>query len=146
MTDSAFIEEQSEHHYRHRLRNLQIELVKFQRHLIEHRDRILVLFEGRDAAGKDGTIEHIVEHLSPRDTRVAALRRRPAASSRNCILSDISRICRPLPSSLFNRSWYNRAGVERAMGFCSDADIPPSRGGARGVAGATPAPAPQRVW
>jgi polyphosphate kinase len=59
--------------YKHNLRQLQIELVKLQRHFIRCGDRILILFEGRDAAGKDGTIKRIVQHLSPRETRVVAL-------------------------------------------------------------------------
>ena len=70
--------EEAEHGYRRNLRELQIELVKFQRQLIKRGDRILVLIEGRDGAGKDGVIKHIVEHLSPRDTRVVAL---PAPTS-----------------------------------------------------------------
>ncbi len=60
-------------HYNKTLRELQIELVKYQRHLIAAGDRVLVIFEGRDAAGKDGAIKHIIEHLSPRETRVVAL-------------------------------------------------------------------------
>ena len=59
--------------YRAVLRDLQVELVKVQRHVIEHGHRVLVIFEGRDAAGKDGTIKRIVRHLSPRETRVVAL-------------------------------------------------------------------------
>src|SRR3984893_18896916 len=59
--------------YRRELHRLQIELVKLQRHVIAQGERMLVIFEGRDAAGKDGTIKHITEHLSPRDTRVLAL-------------------------------------------------------------------------
>ena len=70
--------EETELGYRRNLRELQIELVKFQRQLIKRGDRILVLIEGRDGAGKDGVIKHIVEHLSPRDTRVVAL---PAPTS-----------------------------------------------------------------
>jgi polyphosphate kinase len=69
----------NEHRYRRSLRELQIELVKFQRDLIKRGARILIIIEGRDAAGKDGVIKHIVEHLSPRETRVVAL---PAPSSR----------------------------------------------------------------
>jgi polyphosphate kinase 2 (PPK2 family) len=60
-------------HYAEALHLLQIELVKYQRHLIAAGDRVLVIFEGRDAAGKDGAIKHIIEHLSPRETRVVAL-------------------------------------------------------------------------
>jgi polyphosphate kinase 2 len=102
------------------LRVLQIELVKFQRNLIAHDERILVLFEGRDAAGKDGTIKHISEHLSPRETRVIALRT-PSDHERSEWY--FQRYVTHLPAArefvLFNRSWYNRAGVERVMGFCT---------------------------
>src|ERR1700680_131654 len=112
-----------EHRYRGALRDLQIELVKFQRQLIAHGDRIVVLFEGRDAAGKDGVIKHVIEHLSPRDTRVVAL---PARSEREQTQWYFQRYVEHLPPAaefvLFNRSWYNRAGVERVMGFCSEDD------------------------
>jgi polyphosphate kinase 2 len=113
-----------EHRYRRQLRDLQIELVKFQRHLIGRGERIVVLIEGRDTAGKDGVIKHIVEHLSPRDTRVVAL---PAPSDRERTAWYFQRYVEHLPAAaefvLFNRSWYNRAGVERVMGFCDDDDV-----------------------
>lgn len=112
----------NEEHYAKELHSLQIELVKYQRHLIKGGDRILVLFEGRDAAGKDGTIKHITEHLSPRDTRVVALNK---PSDRENGEWYFQRYVHYLPTAgefvLFNRSWYNRAGVERVMGFCTDA-------------------------
>ncbi len=99
---------------------LQIELVKLQRELIAGRDRILVLIEGRDAAGKDGAIKHVVEHLSPRETRVVAL---GPPSDRERHSWYFQRYVRYLPTAgemvLFNRSWYNRAGVEPVMGFCT---------------------------
>lgn len=102
------------------LHALQIELVKFQRHLIRHGDRVLILLEGRDAAGKDGTIKRIVEHLSPRDTRVVALSK---PSDLEATAWYFQRYVRHLPMAaefvLFNRSWYNRAGVEHVMGFCT---------------------------
>ncbi len=108
--------------YRQELLKLQIELVKLQRHIIAHGDRILVIFEGRDAAGKDGAIKHITEHMSPRETRVVAL---GPPSSREESQWYFERFVRHLPEAcemvLFNRSWYNRAGVERVMGFCSKA-------------------------
>src|SRR6266571_9329630 len=111
----------AEHGYRRHLHELQIELVKLQRHLIRHGDRILVLVEGRDAAGKDGVIKHIVEHLSPRETRVVAL---PAPTSEQKTSWYFQRYVEQLPAAaeyvLFNRSWYNRAGVERVMGFCTE--------------------------
>ena len=108
--------------YRRELLKLQIELVKLQRHIIAHDDRILVIFEGRDAAGKDGTVKRITEHMSPRETRVVAL---GPPSDRDESEWYFERYVRHLPAAremvLFNRSWYNRAGVERVMGFCSKA-------------------------
>lgn len=112
-----------DHSYHHQLRCLQIELVKFQRQLIRHGNRVLVLIEGRDTAGKDGVIKHIVEHLSPRDTRVVAL---PAPTPQQQTEWYFQRYVAHLPAAgefvLFNRSWYNRAGVERVMEFCSEKD------------------------
>ena len=109
--------------YKHELHDLQVELVKFQRHLIDKGERILVLFEGRDTAGKDGTIKRVIQHLSPRDTRVVAL---GVPSDRERSSWYFQRYVPHLPAAgemvLFNRSWYNRAGVERVMGFCSDAE------------------------
>ena len=107
--------------YRRTLRDLQVELVKLQRHFIRCQDKILVLLEGRDAAGKDGVIKRVVRHLSPRETRVVALGK-PSERDRGSWY--FQRYAAHLPASgefvLFNRSWYNRAGVERVMGFCSD--------------------------
>jgi len=109
--------------YKQQLRDLQIELVKLQRRIIARGERILVVLEGRDAAGKDGTIKRIVQHLSPRETRVVAL---GAPSERDKTSWYFQRYVAHLPSAqelvLFNRSWYNRAGVERVMGFCTDAE------------------------
>ena len=109
--------------YKATLRTLQVELVKLQRHLIEHDLQILVLFEGRDASGKDGTIKRITQHLSPRETRVVALGR-PSDRDRHSWY--FQRYVPHLPSTqemvLMNRSWYNRAGVERVMGYCSDTE------------------------
>ena len=106
--------------YAVQLRLLQIELVKLQRHLISCGDKILVVVEGRDAAGKDGGIKRIVEYLSPRETRVVALGR-PSDRERGAWY--FQRYVAQLPTAeefvLFNRSWYNRAGVEHVMGFCS---------------------------
>ena len=106
--------------HEHALRELQIELVKVQSHIIKHGHKVLVLFEGRDAAGKDGTIKRIVEHLSPRETRVVALGK---PSDRETSSWYFQRYVPHLPAAhemvLFNRSWYNRAGVEQVMGFCS---------------------------
>lgn len=106
--------------YETELRQLQVELVKLQRHFIHCGDKILVLLEGRDAAGKDGTIKRIVEYLSPRETRVVALGR---PSDRDLGAWYFQRYVSHLPVAeelvLFNRSWYNRAGVEHVMGFCT---------------------------
>jgi polyphosphate kinase 2 len=105
--------------YKDTLHKLQVELVKLQRHFIKCDDKILIIFEGRDAAGKDGTIKRIVQHLSPRETRVVALGK---PSDRDRTSWYFQRYVSHLPAAqelvLFNRSWYNRAGVERVMGFC----------------------------
>jgi len=107
--------------YESALRDLQIELVKVQKHVIKHDHKVLVIFEGRDASGKDGTIKRIVEHLSPRETRVVALSK---PSDRDTTSWYFQRYATHLPAAqeliLFNRSWYNRAGVERVMKFCTD--------------------------
>ncbi len=107
--------------YKTTLRLLQIELVKLQRQIIRTNDKILVILEGRDAAGKDGTIKRIIEHLSPRETRVVALGK---PSERERSMWYFQRFAPYLPAAqemvFFNRSWYNRAGVERVMGFCTD--------------------------
>lgn len=109
--------------YKNSLRKLQGELVKLQRHFIECNDKILIILEGRDASGKDGTIKRIVQHLSPRETRVVALGK---PSERDRTSWYFQRYVPHLPAAqelvLFNRSWYNRAGVERVMGFCSEAE------------------------
>ncbi len=107
--------------YDETLHVLQIELVKLQKHFINGNDKILVLFEGRDAAGKDGVIKRITQHLSPRETRVVALGK-PSDRDRGSWY--FQRYVPHLPAAqefvLFNRSWYNRAGVERVMGFCTE--------------------------
>lgn len=107
--------------YKDNLHKLQAELVKLQRHFIKCNDKILIILEGRDAAGKDGTIKRIVQHLSPRETRVVALGK---PSDRDRSSWYFQRYVAHLPAAqelvLFNRSWYNRAGVERVMGFCTE--------------------------
>jgi polyphosphate kinase 2 len=107
--------------YEAELRLLQIELVKAQREIIGSGKKLLVILEGRDTAGKDGTIKCITEHLSPREAHVVAL---GIPTSRESGEWYFQRYVAELPSSgeiiLFNRSWYNRAGVERVMGFCTD--------------------------
>lgn len=106
--------------YKDSLHKLQVELVKLQRHFINCNDKILIILEGRDASGKDGTIKRIVQHLSPRETRVVALGK---PSDRDRSSWYFQRYAPYLPAAqelvLFNRSWYNRAGVERVMGFCT---------------------------
>lgn len=102
------------------LRAAQIDLVRLQRHVIETGQKVLVLFEGRDAAGKDGTIKRVSQHMSPRDTRIVAL---APPSDRDRRSWYFQRHVAHFPVAgeiaLFNRSWYNRAGVERVMGYCT---------------------------
>lgn len=111
-------------HYGHTLYDLQVELVKLQRMLIAERRRVLVIVEGRDGAGKDGSIKRLTEHMSPRETRVHA----PGVpSNREETEWYFQRFVPFLPAAsefvVFNRSWYNRAGVERVMGFCTLAQL-----------------------
>ncbi|MDQ7018768.1 MAG: polyphosphate kinase 2 [Robiginitomaculum sp.] len=98
---------------------LQVELLKMQRWVEESGEKIIMIFEGRDAAGKGGTIKRITEHLNPRSARVVALSK-PSERERNQWF--FQRYIRHLPTGgeivLFDRSWYNRAGVERVMKFC----------------------------
>jgi len=105
------------------LQRLQVELVKLQRHVIQCDSRILIILEGRDAAGKDGVIKRFTQHMSPRETRVVALGK-PSGRDRSSWY--FQRYVPYLPAAqelvIFNRSWYNRAGVERVMGFCTDAE------------------------
>ncbi len=108
--------------YEKELTRLQVELVKMQ-YWVKHTDtRIVILFEGRDAAGKGGTIKRITEPLNPRGCRVVAL---GTPSDREKTEWYFQRYVAHLPSAgeivCFDRSWYNRAGVEKVMGFCSDA-------------------------
>ncbi|MFZ5527148.1 MAG: polyphosphate kinase 2 [Pseudomonadota bacterium] len=107
--------------YFRELFRLQGELVKLQDWVVHSGERIVVLFEGRDAAGKGGAIKRITQRLNPRVCRVAAL---PAPNDREKTQWYFQRYVSHLPAAgeivLFDRSWYNRAGVERVMGFCSD--------------------------
>ena len=102
---------------------LQSELVTMHDWIVESGHRLVILFEGRDAAGKGGVIKRITQRLNPRVARVAAL---PAPTSRERTQWYFQRYVAHLPAAgemvLFDRSWYNRAGVERVMGFCSDAE------------------------
>ncbi len=99
---------------------LQVELLKLQAWVKETGQRVVILFEGRDAAGKGGTIKRLMEHLNPRGARVVALEK-PSEAERGQWY--FQRYVQHLPTAgeivLFDRSWYNRAGVERVMGFCS---------------------------
>jgi polyphosphate kinase len=110
-----------ENDYDAKLKLLQIELVKLQRQIISSGSRLLIILEGRDTAGKDGTIKSIVEHLSPRESHVVALSKPTQREEGEWYFQ---RYVAELPSSgeivIFNRSWYNRAGVEKVMGFCTD--------------------------
>ena len=104
-----------------RLAKLQAELVKLQ-FWVQHKGlKVVVIFEGRDAAGKGGVIKRITERVSPRVFRVVAL---PAPTEREKSQMYVQRYVRRMPAAgevvLFDRSWYNRAGVERVMGFCSE--------------------------
>src|ERR1700685_1190287 len=110
-------------YYERAKRLLQIELVKLQNWVKDTGQRIVIIFEGRDAAGKGGTIKRVTDQLNPRGARGAALEK---PSERERTQWYFQRYVAHLPSAgelvLFDRSWYNRAGVERVMSFCSDAD------------------------
>ena len=107
--------------YEKALRKLQVRLCDLQRYVKEKGLRVVVVFEGRDGAGKGGTIRAITERLSPRVFRVVAL---PAPSDREKSQVYMQRYLQHFPAAcevvIFDRSWYNRAGVEHVMGFCSD--------------------------
>jgi polyphosphate kinase 2 len=113
----------SREEYEKELARLQAELVKLQLWVREKGRKIIVVFEGRDAAGKGGVIKRITERVSPRVFRVAAL---PAPSEREKTQMYIQRYLAHFPAAgevvLFDRSWYNRAGVEKVMGFCTQRD------------------------
>ncbi len=112
------------HIYFKELFRLQHELVKLQDWVVHNKLKVVVLFEGRDAAGKGGVIKRITQRLNPRVCRVAAL---PAPNERERTQWYFQRYVQHLPAAgeivLFDRSWYNRAGVERVMGFCDDAEL-----------------------
>ena len=109
--------------YEKELHKLQVELCRLQDWVKETGERIIILFEGRDAAGKGGTIKAITERVSPRVFRVVAL---PAPSDRQKTEMFMQRYIRFFPAGgeiiIFDRSWYNRAGVEYVMGFCTEAE------------------------
>jgi polyphosphate kinase 2 len=107
--------------YEKELEKLHVELVNLQRWVVEKGLKICIVFEGRDGAGKGGTIKAITERVSPRVFRVVAL---PAPTEREKSQMYVQRYLPHLPAAgevvIFDRSWYNRAGVERVMGFCTD--------------------------
>jgi len=109
--------------YEEELRLLQIELLKFQNHVKDKGLRVLMLMEGRDAAGKGGTIKRLTEHLNPRGCRIVALTKPSDVEKTQWYFQ---RYVTHLPSAgeivIFDRSWYNRAGVEPVMGFCTQAE------------------------
>ena len=106
--------------YESELERLQVELAELARWVVSSGARIVILFEGRDAAGKGGTIKRVTQYLNPRIARVVAL---PAPTERQKTQWYFQRYIEHLPAAgeivLFDRSWYNRAGVERVMNFCS---------------------------
>src|SRR5215510_1899490 len=110
--------------YEKELDRLHAELVKLQQWVVEKRLKVCIVFEGRDGAGKGGTIKAITERVSPRVFRVVAL---PAPTEREKSQMYMQRYVRQLPAAgevvIFDRSWYNRAGVERVMGFCSEEEV-----------------------
>ncbi len=110
--------------YGDELEALQIELTKLQKHTLKTGARVLALFEGRDSAGKGSCIKRFMEHLNPRHARAVAL---PKPTERERGQWYFQRYVEHLPGAgeivLFDRSWYNRAGVERVMGFCSEAEL-----------------------
>src|SRR5262245_198991 len=106
------------------LLNLQRELIKLQDWVVHNRLKVVVIFEGRDAAGKGGVIKRITQRMNPRVCRVVAL---PAPNERERTQWYFQRYAAHLPAGgeivLFDRSWYNRAGVERVMGFCTEEQV-----------------------
>ncbi|MBT0566979.1 polyphosphate kinase 2 [Williamsia sp. CHRR-6] len=121
--DYPYDERMTRHRYELEKRLLQIELLKLQKWSKETGARHIILFEGRDAAGKGGTIKRFTEHLNPRGARVVALEK---PSERESTQWYFQRYVQHFPAAgeivLFDRSWYNRTGVERVMGFCTDAE------------------------
>ncbi|HSC00463.1 MAG TPA: polyphosphate kinase 2 [Burkholderiaceae bacterium] len=107
--------------YDKQLKRLHVELVNLQQWVVQHGAKVCILFEGRDGAGKGGTIKAITERVSPRVFRVVAL---PTPTEREKSQMFVQRYIPHLPAAgevvIFDRSWYNRAGVERVMGFCTE--------------------------
>ncbi len=107
--------------YEKRKRELQVELIKMHNWMRDHQKKVIIIFEGRDAAGKGGAIKRFTEHLNPRRSRVVALEKPSEVEKGQWYFQ---RYIDHLPSEgeivFFDRSWYNRAGVEKVMGFCSE--------------------------
>ena len=120
-SDSKKVERIGKKKYNAELFRLQLELIKLQEWVKLQGLKVVVIFEGRDAAGKGGVIKRITQYLNPRVARVAAL---PAPTDRQKTEWYFQRYIQHLPAAgeivLFDRSWYNRSGVERVMGFCND--------------------------
>ncbi|XRE44381.1 Polyphosphate kinase 2 [Tenacibaculum discolor] len=107
--------------YEEELRKLQIELVKLQRWIAKNKKRVAVIFEGRDAAGKGGSIRRFMEHMNPRSTRLVALNKPTEVEKGQWYFQRyIKELPNPGEIVFFDRSWYNRAVVEPVMGFCTD--------------------------
>jgi polyphosphate kinase 2 len=121
--DYPYAEKMTRDEYEYLKRPLQVELVKLQNWVKSADEHIVIVFEGRDAAGKGGTIKRVTEHLNPRGATVVALAK---PSERERTQWYFQRYAPHLPAAgemvMFDRSWYNRAGVERVMGFCTDED------------------------
>ncbi|MEK1905187.1 MAG: polyphosphate kinase 2 [Pseudomonas sp.] len=117
-------EKLSRKEYEQQLYDLHVELVKLQQWVVATGARVVVVFEGRDGAGKGGTIKALTERVSPRVFRVVAL---PAPTDREKSQMYIQRYLTQMPAAgevvIFDRSWYNRAGVERVMGFCKETQV-----------------------
>ena len=122
--ESAYTGRLSGKDYARELAKLHVELVKLQQWVVHQKLRVCIVFEGRDGAGKGGTIKAITERVSPRIFRVVAL---PAPTEREKSQMYIQRYITHLPAAgeivIFDRSWYNRAGVERVMGFCPEPQV-----------------------
>ena len=134
-----FTERMPRPEYERLKRLLQIELLKLQYWVTATGQRLVILFEGRDAAGKGGTIKRFTEHLDPRGARTVALGK-PSERERGEWY--FQRYVRELPTAgeivLFDRSWYNRAGVEHVMGYCTMRSTPGSCGRRRSSSGCSP--------
>ncbi|MFZ1535899.1 MAG: polyphosphate kinase 2 [Chromatiaceae bacterium] len=119
--DPELVVELTRKRYEQELAKLHVELVKLQQWVVKQGLKVCIVFEGRDGAGKGGTIKAITERVSPRIFRVVAL---PAPTEREKSQMYAQRYMRHLPAAgeivIFDRSWYNRAGVERVMGFCTE--------------------------